>query len=102
MSKQISFFINIILIFLLLSVIGYVAEPLIIPLKKPALDNEIKEKKLSKNIIRPKKKPKLNKKVKEKKSSDVTIIPEKKPKKKILKKEEKTNTVKKTKKKSIY
>jgi len=99
MSKQISFFINIIIIFLLLSEICYAVEPLIIPLKKPTLDKEIKEKKLSKNIIKPEKKPKLDKKVKEKKLTVVAIIPEKKPKEKILKKEEKTETVKKIEKK---
>ena len=100
MSKQISFFINIIIIFLLLSEICYAVEPLIIPLKKPTLDKNIKEEKLSKNIIKPEKKPTLDKKIKEKKLSAVAIIPEKKPKKKILKKEEKTETVKKIEKKN--
>ena len=67
MSKQISFFINIIIIFLLLSEISYTTEVSIVPLKKPILDNKIKEEKLSKNIIKPKNKPTLNKEVKKKK-----------------------------------
>ena len=40
MSKQISFFINIIIIFLLLSEIIYTAEVSIIPLKKPLLKTD--------------------------------------------------------------
>ena len=98
MSKQISFFINIIIIFLLLSEISYTAEVSIIPLKKPTLNKEIKEEKLSKNIIKPKNKPTLNKEVKEEKLSKSIIVPEKKPKQKIIKKEEKTKIVKKQKK----
>ena len=98
MSKQISFFINIIIIFLLLSEISYTAEVSIVPLKKPILDNKIKEEKLSKNIIKPKNKPTLNKKVKEEKLSKSAIVPEEKPKQKIIKKEEKTKIVKKQKK----
>ena len=58
MSKQISFFINIIIIFLLLSEISYTAEVSIIPLKKPTLNKEVKEEKLSKSTIVPEKKPK--------------------------------------------
>ena len=98
MSKQISFFINIIIIFLLLSEISYTAEVSIVPLKKPILNKKIKEEKLSKNIIKPKNKPTLNKEVKEEKLSKSAIVPEEKPKQKIIKKEEKTKIVKKQKK----
>ena len=102
MSKQISFFINIIIIFLLLSEISYTAEVSILPLKKPTLNKEIKEEKLSKNIIKPKNKPTLNKEVKEEKLSKSIIVPEKKPKQKIIKKKEKTKIVKNKKNKLIY
>ena len=98
MSKQISFFINIIIIFLLLGELSYTAEVSIVPLKKLTLNKEIKEEKLSKNIIKPKNKPTLNKEVKEEKLFKSTIVPEKKPKQKIIKKEEKTKIVKKQKK----
>ena len=98
MSKRIFFITNIIAIFLLLIGIAYVAEISIIPLKKPTLNKEIKEEKLSKNIIKPEKKPTLNKEVKKKKLSKSTIVPEKKPKQKIIKKDKKTKIVKKQKK----
>ena len=79
------------------------AEITIIPLKKPILSPDIKEKKITQNIIKPKSKPKLDIKY------DQNIVPEKKPKKKITStnKIKKTNTKKKAlplrpKKKPLY
>ena len=57
MSKKISFFINIIVVFLLTFNCLVALELTIIPLEKPVLDKAIKEKKISKNIIKPQKKP---------------------------------------------
>ncbi len=57
MSKKISFFINIIAVFLLSFNCLVASELSIIPLKKPVLDKITEEKKISKNIIKPKKKP---------------------------------------------
>ena len=57
MSKKKSFFINIIVVFLLTFNCLVALELTIIPLEKPVLDKAIKEKKISKNIIKPQKKP---------------------------------------------
>ena len=57
MSTKISFFLNIIIVFLLSYNFSHASELTIIPLKKPVLDKAIKEKKISKNIIKPQKKP---------------------------------------------
>ena len=54
---KISFFVNIIVVFLLTFNCLVALELTIIPLKKPILDKAIKEKKISKNIIKPQKKP---------------------------------------------
>ena len=103
MSKQIFIFINIFLSFILYCSYSLSAEITIIPLKKPILSPDIKEKKISQNIIKPKSKPKLDIKY------DQNIVPEKKPKKKITStnKIKKTNTKKKAlplrpKKKPLY
>ena len=88
MSNKISFFLNIIIIFLLSCVSSNSEELKILPLKKPILSKEIIEKKITQNIIKPKKKPK--KKILSKKK----LTPQEKPKKKILK-EEKTKPKKK-------
>ena len=58
MSTKISFFLNIIIIFLLSCVFSYSEELQIIPLKKPILSKEVIEKKITQNIVKPKKKPK--------------------------------------------
>jgi len=88
MSKKISFFINIIVVFLLTFNCLVALELTIIPLEKPVLDKAIKEKKISKNIIKPQKKPikevasEIEQVVeikKEKKISKNIIKPQKKP-----------------------
>ena len=81
MSNKISFFLNIIIIFLLSCVSSNSEELKILPLKKPILSKEIIEKKITQNIIKPKKKPRKQILSKEK------LIPQEKPKKKIVKKE---------------
>ena len=58
MSNKISFFLNIIIIFLLSYVCSHSEELKIVPLKKPILSKEVIEKKITQNIIKPKKKPK--------------------------------------------
>ena len=88
MSNKISFFLNIILIFLLSCISSNSEELNIVPLEKPILSKELIEKKITQNIIKPKKKPK--KKI----SSKEEITPQEKPKKNIVK-EEKTKTKKK-------
>ena len=57
MSRRISFFFHIIVVFLLFCSNTKSSELKIIPLKKPILTKEVIEKKISKNIIKPKKKP---------------------------------------------
>ena len=88
MSKKISFFINIIVVFLLTLNCLVALELTIIPLEKPVLDKAIKEKKISKNITKPKSKPikevasEIEQVVeikKEKKISKNIIKPQKKP-----------------------
>ena len=94
MSKRISFFFHIIIVFLLFYNYSKSSELIIVPLKKPILTKEVIEKKISKNIIKPKKKPikKLEKKIITK---DEEIKPQKKPKNNEVK--EKTTVVKETK-----
>ena len=58
MSNKISFFLNIILIFLLYCVSSNSEDLKIVPLEKPILSKELIEKKITQNIIKPKKKPK--------------------------------------------
>ena len=82
MSTKISFFLNIIIVFLLSCVLSQASELKIIPLKKPILSYEVIKKKITQNIIKPKKKPK--KKIITKNEE---IKPKKKPKKKIIKDE---------------
>ena len=93
MSKRISFFFHIIVVFLLFCNYSKSSELKIVPLKKPILSKEVIKKKISKNIIKPKKKPakKLKKNIIAK---DEKIKPQKKP----ISKEEKqeTTVVKKT------
>ncbi len=87
MSKKISFFIKIIVIFIITSTYLSAFELKIAPLKKPVLDKDIKKKKLSENIIRPKDKPKKIETNEEKgielvkKEKDLTgiILPKNKP-----------------------
>lgn len=79
MSTKISFFLNIIIVFLLSCTFSQASELKIIPLKKPTLSDEVIEKKITQNIIKPKKKP--EKKV----AKDEKIKPQKKPKKKVVK-----------------
>ena len=81
MSNKISFFFNIIIIFLLSFVCLHSEELKIIPLKKPILSKEVIEKKITQNIIKPKKKPKKQK------LSKKELTPQEKPKKKITEKE---------------
>ena len=65
MVKKITFLAKIIGIFFCTTIISNAIDLKIIPLKKPELSKEIKEEKISKNIIRPKKKP-VNELVQEK------------------------------------
>ena len=55
MSIKISFFLNIIIVFLLSCTFAQASELKIIPLKKPILSDEVIEKKITQNIIKPKK-----------------------------------------------
>ena len=89
MSTKISFFLNIIIVFLLSCIFLQAAELKIIPLKKPILSDEVLEKKITQNIIKPKKKPK---------KQIITEDEEIKPKKKVIK-DKKLKTKKKPKKK---
>ena len=57
MVKKITFLTKIIGIFFCATIISYAVDLKIIPLKKPELSKEIKEEKISKNIVKPKKKP---------------------------------------------
>ena len=57
MVKKITFLAKIIGIFFCITIISNAIELKILPIKKPELNKEIKEKKISKNIIKPKKKP---------------------------------------------
>ena len=87
MPKQISFFIKIFLIILILGGNNYAEETRIIPLKKPILDNATKNQNLTKGIIKPKQKPiigtkkeKNQKKIAKQKSEKITfLIPKSKP-----------------------
>ena len=88
MSNKISFFLNIILIFLLSCISSNSEELKIVPLEKPILSKELIEKKITQNIIKPKKKPKKKISLKEK------ITPQEKPKNNIVK-EQKTKPKKK-------
>ena len=56
MAKKITFLAKITVIFLCTIIISYAIDLKIIPLEKPELSKEIKETKISKNIIKPKKK----------------------------------------------
>ena len=96
MSTKISFFLNIIIVFLLSCSFSHASELKIIPLKKPILSDEVIEKKITQNIIKPKQKPKKKiitedkeikpqKKPKKKVAKDKKIKPQKKPKKKVPK-----------------
>ena len=58
MSTKISFFLNIIVVFLLSCTFSQALELKIVPLKKPILSDEVIEKKITQNIIKPKQKPK--------------------------------------------
>ena len=58
MLKKITFLTEIFTIFLCMITILSAIELKIIPLKKPQLDTEIKEKKITQNILKPKKKTK--------------------------------------------
>ena len=73
MAKKITFLAKISVIFFCTIIISYAIDLKIIPLKKPELSKEIREAKISKNIIKPKKKP-INESEQEK------IISEKKEK----------------------
>ena len=95
MSTKISFFLNIIIVFLLSCTFLQAAELKIVPLKKPILSDEVIEKKITQNIIKPQKKPK-----KQIVTKDEEIEPQKKPKKKVVK-DKKIKPQKKPKKKVI-
>ena len=90
MSIRISFFLNIIIIFLISYVSSHSEELKIVPLKKPILSKEVIKKKITQNIIKPKKKPK-----KQKVTKVEELKPQKKPKKKTV------NQTKKVKKKVV-
>ena len=60
MLKKITILTEIVTIFLCYIGIAYSIEVQILPIKKPQLNKETQEKKISKNIIKPKKKPLYN------------------------------------------
>ena len=103
MVKKITFLAKIITLILIGFNFTYAADLEVVPLKKPILKKEIKEEKISKNIIKPKQKPVKKKvileKIEEKKITkskiDGVIVPKSKPL--IVKKE-----INKTKEKSKY
>ena len=81
MVKKITFITKIIIIFLLYINYSIALEVKIIPLKKPIIDQKVKDEEIAKNIIKPKKKP-INdyKKEKLKKAKDKKeLIPKTKP-----------------------
>ena len=86
MLKKITFLTKIIVFFLFIHSISHSIELTVVPLKKPELSKEVKERKISKNILKPKKKPILeinqNRIITEKKDK---LSPKKKPK--IIKKD---------------
>ena len=57
MVKKITFLAKIITVFLISFSLSFAADLKIAPLEKPILEEEIKQKKISKNIIKPKEKP---------------------------------------------
>jgi len=77
MAKKITFLAKITVIFLCTIIISYAIDLKIIPLEKPELSKEIKETKISKNIIKPKKKP-VNESEQEKIISEKKIKTQKK------------------------
>ena len=90
MVKKITFLAKVILLILIGYTFSYAIDLKIVPLKKPILEKEIKEKKISKNILKPKAKPIKKEvfgeekiKIKEKKITeskiDEVIIPKSKP-----------------------
>ena len=82
MNKIIFFLTKIITIYLFYNIAYLAAESIIIPLKKPILDDAVKVQKISKNIIKPK--PKPNKKLKKiQKLTESTLVPQSKPKEKL-------------------
>ena len=80
MSKKISITAQIILIYLFTFTVNFAAETVIIPIKKPVLDESVKAQKISENIIRPKPKPQKEIK-KTNEFVDGVIKPKSKPKK---------------------
>jgi soluble lytic murein transglycosylase len=100
MSKKISFLFTKIIIILFLTSNSFALDLTIIPLKKPILDEIIKDQKISKNILRPKAKP--IEKIKDvKKKTDEKIRPKIKPKKDIKEKDSETEIIEKKIKKKI-
>ena len=72
MSKKIHFLITFAIIISVVGSIGYATDLSIKPLKKPTLEKEDKERKLSKSIIKPLAKP--NKEIKEKVLDEIKIV----------------------------
>ena len=87
MVKKITFLAKIITLILIGCTFSYAIDLNIVPLKKPILKKEIKEEKISKNIIKPKEKPKkkivTKEKIEEKRITkskiDGIIVPKSKP-----------------------
>jgi soluble lytic murein transglycosylase len=84
MSKKISFLLKITLVVLTLNSYVLAEEIKIIPIKKPTLIQEIKEKKITQNILKPAPKPK-KKVLKKKVILEKKITPESKPKEEKIK-----------------
>ena len=57
MSNKITFLAKIFIIILSITLSSYALELMIVPLKKPILNEEVKKSKILKNIIKPKEKP---------------------------------------------
>ena len=99
MIKKITFLAKIIILIIIICKSAYSADLKIIPLKKPFLDQAVKEKKISANIIKPKEKPTkklditndvVQKKEVEKTAINGVLIPKSKPL--VVKKKEKRLT----------
>ena len=94
MNKKIFFITKIIIIYLFCYSINFAAESIVIPLKKPILDEDLKAQKISNNIIKPKSKPK-NDIEKTKKITEGILKPKSKPKKTTKKEKPEVEIVKK-------
>jgi soluble lytic murein transglycosylase len=78
MPIKIFFLTKTLIILFLLTSNNFAAELSIIPLKKPILEKEVSNKKITKNVIKPKAKPKKDKYIKKEKKTEIVIKKDKK------------------------